>query len=83
MNTQVTNQPTLIVDSDAREPGLVGVTVWHLGTDLRASLGRDAQVGGLLQSLLRVSVRRTGAPSDDNRFHFIWYEVSGRCSVGS
>jgi hypothetical protein len=66
VSTEVLNQLTLKVDADSGEPSCVGVTVCDLQLDLMASLGRHTQVGGLLPSLLRVSVDQTGAPSGGN-----------------
>lgn len=66
MSTEVLKQPTLKVDADSSELGCIGVTVGDLELDLMASLGRHTQVGGLLPSLLRVSVAQTGAPRGAN-----------------
>lgn len=64
VNTQLTNRPTLTVDSDLRDSCLVGVTVFGLDPNLMVVFDRRAH--GLLQSLLRVSVVRTGAPIRDD-----------------
>jgi hypothetical protein len=66
MNASVTNEPSLMVDSDPCQPASSGVRVYNLDPDLMGSLGRYMQAGGPLQSVLRVTVVRTGAPSDDN-----------------
>ena len=65
VNAQVTNQPLLMVDSDPHQPAL-GVGIYSLDSDLMASLDRYVQAGGLLQSILRVTVVRTGAPIGDD-----------------
>ena len=56
----------LTIDSDLGEPALASVTVRHLDPDSVVALDRYTQAGGLLQSLLRVSVVRTGTPDGDN-----------------
>ncbi len=66
VNTQVTGQPTVMVDSDPGQSGVVGLTVCGLDPDLMISLGGHTRAGGSLQSLLRVSVVQTRATSDDN-----------------
>jgi hypothetical protein len=66
VNAQVPNQPLLTVDTDPDQPGSCGVNVCNLDPDLMASVGRHLQAGGLLQSILRVNVVRTGAPIGDN-----------------
>src|ERR1700751_1223394 len=66
MNAHVTNQPSLMVDSDPRQPASSGVGVYNLDPDLMGSLGRYMQAGGPLQFIFRVTVVRTEAPSDDN-----------------
>jgi hypothetical protein len=65
-NAQVINQPSLRVDFDPREPASVGVGVYNLDPDFVVSLSRYAQAGGLLASILRVTVVRTAAPIGDN-----------------
>jgi hypothetical protein len=60
------NQPSLMVDTDPRQQAATGVGVYTLDPDLMASLGRYMQAGGLLQSILRVTVVPTGAPIGDN-----------------
>jgi hypothetical protein len=66
VNPKLTNQPSLIVHDDACGPGSGGVGVYSLDPDLMVAVGRSLQAGGLLQSILRVSVLRTGAPIDDD-----------------
>lgn len=66
MNAQVTNRPSLMVDADPRQPASGGVGVYALDPDLMVSLGRYLQAGGLLQSILRVTVVRTGASIGDD-----------------
>jgi hypothetical protein len=61
VNTQLTNQPTLMVESDPRQPGSGGVRVHNLDPELIVSLGRYTQAGCLLQSILRVTVVGMGA----------------------
>jgi hypothetical protein len=66
VNAPVTNRPSLIVDTDPRQPESGGVSVYTLDPDLMVSLGRYLQAGGLLPSILQVTVVRTGAPMGDN-----------------
>jgi hypothetical protein len=66
MSAHLTNQPSLTVDAELRETGLVGASVRGLDPDLMVSLRRYRQAGGSLQSLLRVNLVQTGAPSDDD-----------------
>jgi hypothetical protein len=49
-------QPSLIVDSDPGQEGSVGVGVFPLDPDLMSSLGQCTQLGGPLNSILRVTV---------------------------
>jgi hypothetical protein len=63
VNAQAPNQPLLTVAADPRQPGSCGVNVCNLDPDLMISIGRHLQAGGLLQSILRVNVVRTGAPN--------------------
>jgi hypothetical protein len=77
-NAQVTNQPSLKVDFNPRQPESVGVGVYNLDPDFVVSLSRYTQAGGLLTSILRVTVVRTGAPIGDNLPDvFGRYEVLG------
>jgi hypothetical protein len=62
----MTNQPSLIVDADPRQQASAGVGVYTLDPDLMVSLGRYMQAGGRLQSILRVTVVPTEAPTGDN-----------------
>jgi hypothetical protein len=78
VNTRVTNQPLLMVDADPRQPALTGVGVCALDPDTMVCLGGYLQAGGLLQSILRVTVARTaGASVGDNlpdvfgRYHVV------------
>jgi hypothetical protein len=66
VNTRVTTRPLLAVDSDSRQPTSSGVAVYKLDSDLMASLGRCTQGGCLLESILRVTVVKGGAPIDDS-----------------
>jgi hypothetical protein len=76
-NAQVTNQPSLKVYFDPRQPASVGVGVYNLDPDFVA-LSRYTQAGGLLTSILRVTVVRTGAPIGENLPDvFGRYEVLG------
>ena len=61
VNTQVINQPLLMLDAE-----LGGVAVYNLDPNLMVSLGRYLQAGGLLQSILRVTVVRPRAEINDN-----------------
>jgi hypothetical protein len=66
VNAQVINQPSLIFDADPRRTASGSVRVYAPDPELMASLGRYIQAGGVLQSILRVTVLRTGAPIGDN-----------------
>ena len=66
MKARSTNGPSLIVDAGLRQPASGGVGVYALDQDLMISLGRYLQAGGSLQSILRVTVVRMGAPTSDN-----------------
>jgi hypothetical protein len=65
-----------MVDGDPRQPASCGVGIYALAPDLMVSLGSYLQVGGLLQSILRVTVVRTEIPIDDGI-----PDVFGRYSV--
>ena len=65
VNAQVTSEPLLMVDPDPRQPAS-GVGIYSLDSDLMASLARCVQAGGLLQSILRVTVVRPAAPNGDD-----------------
>jgi hypothetical protein len=62
---RVTNRPRLIFDADSREPGSGCLRVEGVDSDLIASLGRCAQAGSPLQSVLRVRVIEEGAPGGE------------------
>ena len=66
VSTQVTNRPTLMINSDPRQPGSGCVGVHNLDPDLIASLGRYRQAGHLLESILRVRVVGVGVPGDED-----------------
>jgi hypothetical protein len=66
LNTQITNQPTLMLDSDPRQPGSGGVRVHNLDPDLIVWLGKYRQAGCLLQSILRVTVAGIGAAGGED-----------------
>jgi hypothetical protein len=66
VRTQVTNQPTLMIDSDPRQPGSGCVGVHNLDPDLIASLGKRPQAGQLLKSILRVRVVGSGVLGDED-----------------
>jgi hypothetical protein len=66
VNAQAPNRPLLTIDSDSRQSASGSVSVCNLDPDLMVSLGRHLQAGGLLQSILRVNVVRTGAPIGDD-----------------
>ena len=66
MSRQVTNQPTLMINSDPRQPGSECVSVRNLDPDVIASLGRRPEAGRLLQSIFRVRVIGPGAPADED-----------------
>jgi hypothetical protein len=77
VNAQASNQPLLTVDTDRCQPASWGVTLRNIDPDLMVSLGRHLREGGPPQSLLRVSVVRSGASIDDDlpdvfgRYHFL------------
>jgi hypothetical protein len=54
-----------MVDSDPGQPA-IGVGVYSLDSELVASVERYMQGGGLLQSVLQVTVIQTGVPTGDN-----------------
>jgi hypothetical protein len=66
VNTRVTNQPLLIVDSDPRRPAATCVGVYKLDADIMASLRMCTETDCLLQSILRVSVAEPGPATGDN-----------------
>ena len=66
MSRQVTNQPTLMIDSDPRQPGSEGVSIRNLYPDLITALGSRPEAGRLLQSIFRVRVIGPGAPGDED-----------------
>jgi hypothetical protein len=61
-----TNQPTLMIDSDPRQPGSRCVGVHNLHPDLMASLRGCSQPGRLLQCMLRVRVIGAGGPGGED-----------------
>lgn len=61
----MTRQPFLMVDSDPGQPA-IGVGVYSLDSEFMASVERYMQGGGLLQSVLQVTVADTGVPTGDN-----------------
>jgi hypothetical protein len=65
VNTRVTILPLLRVDGDSRQPASCGVAVCGLAPDVMVSLGGCVRARGLLRSVLRVTVDRTGTPLDD------------------
>ena len=66
MSRQVTNQPTLMIDADPRQPGSGCVSVRNLHPDLVASLARRPELGRLLQSTFRVRVIGADAPGGED-----------------
>jgi hypothetical protein len=76
VNARVTILPLLRVDGDSRQPASCGVAVCGLAPDVMVSLGGCVRARGLLRSVLRVTVDRTGTPLDD-----ILPDVLGRHSV--
>jgi hypothetical protein len=66
VNAQVIIRPLLTVDDDPRQPASCGVRVYALAPDVMVSLDRYLRAGGLLQSLLRVTVVGTRAPGGDD-----------------
>ena len=65
MNAQVTHQPLLMVDSDPGQPA-IAVGIHSLDAAFMASVERYVQGGGLLQSVLRITVGQTGALIGDS-----------------
>jgi hypothetical protein len=55
-----------MLDADPRQPASGAVRVYTLDPELMACLSRYMQAGGVLQSILRVTVVPTGAPIGDN-----------------
>jgi hypothetical protein len=76
VNARVTIRPSLIADGDPSQPASCGVGIYALPPDLMLSLGRYMRGGGLLQSILRVTVIRTETAIDDGL-----PDVLGRYSV--
>lgn len=66
MSSQVTNQPTLVFNSDPRQPGSGCVSARNLHPDLIASLAGRPDAICLLQSLFRVRVIGSGEPGDED-----------------
>jgi hypothetical protein len=66
VTAQVTSRPSLVVDADPLQPALGSIGVYTLDPDLMVSLGRYLKAGGLLQSIFRVAVVRTGVPIGDD-----------------
>lgn len=65
MSAHLTNQPSLTVD-ELLDTGSVAASLRGLDPDLMVLLRRYGQTGESLQSLLRVNLAQTGAPSDDD-----------------
>jgi hypothetical protein len=61
----MTDQPLLTVESGSGQPA-IAVCVHSLGSEFMASVERYMKGGGLLQSVLRITVAQTGAPIGDN-----------------
>jgi hypothetical protein len=80
---QVTNRPTLTVNSDPGQPGsrCVSVSVSNLHPDVVVPLGRRPDAGPLLRSIFRVSVieadgpRAEGLPDVLGRYEVLENEV--------
>jgi hypothetical protein len=72
----VTNQPTLMINSDPCQPGSGCVGVSNLHPAVIASLGRRPGAGRLLQSIFRVRVIGANAPGGEDL-----PDVSGRHEV--
>jgi hypothetical protein len=62
----VTNRPTLMIDSDPRQPGSGCVSLHNLDPDLIASLSGHTQASHFLKSILQVRVVGPGAPGDED-----------------
>lgn len=60
------SRPMLKVDADPDRPGSQGVGICALDPDFMAALARYLGAGGLFESMLRVTVARTGAPIGDD-----------------
>ena len=62
----LTGQPSLTVDSDPGKQGSVSVGVFPLHPDLMIGLGQYTQLGGPLNSILRVTVVHAEVDGGDN-----------------
>lgn len=76
MNASVTSDMTLMVDTAPGELEPRGIGVYPLDSGSMLLLGRYLQAGGLLQSILRVTVAQTGVPIVDD-----FPDVLGRYQV--
>jgi hypothetical protein len=76
VNAQVTSQPSLMVDTDFHHPASGGVDVYGLDPEVMVSLSRYTQAGGLLESILRVTVVHAPMPSGDDL-----PDILGRCQI--
>ena len=65
MNPRVTIRPSLMVDGNPRQPASCGVGIYALAPDFMVSLGEYMRAGGMLQSILRVTVVRTETAIDE------------------
>lgn len=65
MDIWLPNQPLLTTSADPRRSGPGGVGVYALAPDLMDAIRRYLQEGGMLQSLLRIAVNDTGAPTNE------------------
>lgn len=66
MSRQLTNQPTLMFNSDPHQPGSGCVSVHNLCPDVIASLSRRPELGRLLASTFRVKVIGPDAPESED-----------------
>ena len=77
MNAPLTTRPSLLADAAPDGPGPGGVGVYHFGPDQMLALDGYLRAGGLLQSILRVTVACAGAASSGENIP----DVFGRCHV--
>jgi hypothetical protein len=66
VSTQVTNQPTLTIDPDARRLGSWCLSVRYLHPHVTASLSKCLRAGRLPRSIFRVRVAGAGAPGGED-----------------
>jgi hypothetical protein len=65
VDAPVTHQLSLMVESDPGQPA-IAVGIYSLDSEFLASVERYLQGGGLLQSVLRITIDQTGVPIGSN-----------------